>query len=156
MHSRISKLGARVALEADARSRLVSSSAITTFRTSLPSSCVSLKHLRGSLSTSATATSSSRPRLTPFTPTERYGYKSEDMVILMDSPNGTAREQPTRANIVSRRCFGFPGLADQTAFQSAAMRWLVSGAQPNDSLFFHCERSTSRLKWMRSADARVQ
>lgn len=51
--------------------------------------------------------------------TERYNYKSEDMVILMDDPSFGWRQQPTRQNILE------------------AMRWLVSGAQPNDSLFFH-------------------
>ncbi|KAK1996250.1 hypothetical protein LX36DRAFT_580786 [Colletotrichum falcatum] len=49
---------------------------------------------------------------------ERYGYKREDMVILTDDqqqPMG----QPTKNNILR------------------AMHWLVQGAQPNDSLFFH-------------------
>lgn len=50
---------------------------------------------------------------------ERYNYKTEDMVILMDDPSFNWRQQPTRQNILE------------------AMRWLVSGAQPNDSLFFH-------------------
>lgn len=31
---------------------------------------------------------------------ERYAFKKEDMVLLMDLPQGTAMEQPTRANIV--------------------------------------------------------
>ncbi|KAH9243467.1 hypothetical protein K456DRAFT_1717023 [Colletotrichum gloeosporioides 23] len=49
---------------------------------------------------------------------ERYGYKREDMVVLTDDqrePMG----QPTKQNILR------------------AMHWLVQGAQPNDSLFFH-------------------
>ncbi|KAI0450717.1 caspase domain-containing protein [Xylaria acuta] len=49
---------------------------------------------------------------------EHYHYKREDMIILTDD----ARDhmlQPTKANIVR------------------AMQWLVSGAQPNDSLFLH-------------------
>ncbi|GKT82954.1 caspase domain-containing protein [Colletotrichum tofieldiae] len=49
---------------------------------------------------------------------EKYGYKREDMVILTDDqqqPMG----QPTKNNILR------------------AMHWLVQGAQPNDSLFFH-------------------
>lgn len=50
---------------------------------------------------------------------ERYNYKTEDMVILMDDPSFNWRQQPTRQNILE------------------AMRWLVSNAQPNDSLFFH-------------------
>lgn len=41
------------------------------------------------------------------------------MVILKDLPNFGYRQQPTRQNILE------------------AMAWLVSGAQPNDSLFFH-------------------
>lgn len=50
---------------------------------------------------------------------ERYNYKSEDMVLLMDDPSFGWRQQPTRQNILE------------------AMRWLVSDARPNDSLFFH-------------------
>lgn len=50
--------------------------------------------------------------------TERYGYKSEDIVMLTDDARNS-RQIPTRANIL------------------AAMQWLVQGAQPNDSLFFH-------------------
>ena len=47
------------------------------------------------------------------------GYKDEDMVILTDdSPD--PRKQPTRANVLD------------------AMHWLVRGARPHDSLFFHC------------------
>ena len=47
------------------------------------------------------------------------GYKDEDMVILTDdSPD--PRKQPTRVNVLD------------------AMHWLVRGARPHDSLFFHC------------------
>ncbi|KAK1987922.1 caspase domain-containing protein [Colletotrichum cereale] len=49
---------------------------------------------------------------------DKYNYKREDMVILTDDqqqPMG----QPTKNNILR------------------AMHWLVQGAQPNDSLFFH-------------------
>lgn len=49
---------------------------------------------------------------------ERYNYKLEDMVILTDDQSDPVR-QPTKANIIR------------------AMGWLVSGAQPNDSLFLH-------------------
>lgn len=49
---------------------------------------------------------------------ERYGYRSEDMVILTDDQQ-QAMSIPTRQNILR------------------AMQWLVSGAQPNDALFFH-------------------
>lgn len=41
------------------------------------------------------------------------------MVILMDDPSFGWRQQPTHQNILE------------------AMRWLVDGAHPNDSLFFH-------------------
>ena len=36
-----------------------------------------------------------------------------------DSPSSSPRQIPTRQNMID------------------AMRWLVQGAQPNDSLFFH-------------------
>ncbi|KAH9469020.1 hypothetical protein Pst134EA_009542 [Puccinia striiformis f. sp. tritici] len=49
---------------------------------------------------------------------ERYNYKQEDMVILLDTPGANPRQIPTRANIIS------------------AMQWLVHNAQPNDSLFY--------------------
>ncbi|KAK4050585.1 Ca(2+)-dependent cysteine protease [Microbotryomycetes sp. JL221] len=50
---------------------------------------------------------------------QRYQYKREDMVLLLDLPNLGPMEQPTRANI------------------TRAMQWLVADARPNDSLFFH-------------------
>jgi hypothetical protein len=59
--------------------------------------------------------------LTPLPPTssaERYGYRPEDIVMLTDDATNP-RQIPTRANMI------------------AAMQWLVQGAQPNDSLFFH-------------------
>ncbi|ODQ56551.1 hypothetical protein SAICODRAFT_63531 [Saitoella complicata NRRL Y-17804] len=49
---------------------------------------------------------------------ERYGFKWEDMVILTDDQSNP-RSVPLRQNIIN------------------AMQWLVSGAQPNDNLFFH-------------------
>ncbi|OCF36254.1 metacaspase-1 [Kwoniella heveanensis CBS 569] len=49
---------------------------------------------------------------------ERYHYKAEDIVMLTDDARN-ARQIPTRANIIQ------------------ACQWLVSGAQPNDALFFH-------------------
>ncbi|KAF8896346.1 peptidase C14 [Infundibulicybe gibba] len=48
-----------------------------------------------------------------------YGYKKEDIVMLTDDATNP-RQLPTKANILS------------------AMQWLVNGAAPNDSLFFHC------------------
>ncbi|CAD6979157.1 unnamed protein product [Tilletia controversa] len=50
---------------------------------------------------------------------QRAGYKSDDMVILCDKPGSDMRSIPTRQNI------------------TAAMNWLVRGAQPGDALFFH-------------------
>lgn len=49
---------------------------------------------------------------------QRFGYQHDDMVVLTDDQRDP-RSIPTRQNIIS------------------AMQWLVSGAQPNDSLFFH-------------------
>lgn len=49
-----------------------------------------------------------------------WNYNEADMVILTDDSTDM-RRKPTKANITS------------------AMLWLVQGAQPNDSLFFHCE-----------------
>lgn len=50
---------------------------------------------------------------------QKYGYKSQDMVILKDDRSFGARQQPLRQNILE------------------AMAWLVRDARPNDSLFFH-------------------
>ncbi|KAF9267795.1 hypothetical protein L218DRAFT_954986 [Marasmius fiardii PR-910] len=47
-----------------------------------------------------------------------FGYKKEDIVMLTDD-NPNPRQQPTGQNIIH------------------AMQWLVKGAAPNDSLFFH-------------------
>lgn len=47
-----------------------------------------------------------------------FGYKTEDIVMLTDD-NNNPRQMPTRDNIIQ------------------AMQWLVRGASPNDSLFFH-------------------
>ncbi|TFK75218.1 hypothetical protein BDN72DRAFT_892560 [Pluteus cervinus] len=47
-----------------------------------------------------------------------YGYRPEDIVMLTDDLKNP-RQQPTKANIIS------------------GMQWLVAGARPNDSLFFH-------------------
>ena len=48
----------------------------------------------------------------------QFHYQDEDMVILTDDARNPA-QMPTRQNILR------------------AMGWLVAGAQPNDSLFFH-------------------
>lgn len=44
--------------------------------------------------------------------TDNYRYKPEDIVMLLDSPQSSAKQIPTRANII------------------AACQWLVRGAQP--------------------------
>ena len=49
---------------------------------------------------------------------EQCGYGKDDMVILTDDRQGPM-SQPTKRNILQ------------------AMHWLVKGAAPNDSLFFH-------------------
>ncbi|KAJ6619790.1 peptidase C14, caspase domain-containing protein [Mycena sp. CBHHK59/15] len=48
----------------------------------------------------------------------KFGYRMEDIVMLTDDANNP-RQIPTRDNIIT------------------AMQWLVRGASPNDSLFFH-------------------
>ncbi|TNY19229.1 metacaspase-1 [Rhodotorula diobovata] len=50
---------------------------------------------------------------------ERYGYKEEDMVLLLDERGAAPMSIPTRENMIR------------------AMQWLVRDARPNDSLFFH-------------------
>jgi len=50
---------------------------------------------------------------------EKWGYKEQDIVQLTDDMKHDPRRMPTTANI------------------RQGMRWLVNGAQPNDSLFFH-------------------
>ncbi|KAF9306853.1 Ca(2+)-dependent cysteine protease [Mortierella antarctica] len=49
---------------------------------------------------------------------ERFGFREEDSITLTDDQQDPSRV-PTRSNIL------------------AAMQWLVKGAQPNDSFFFH-------------------
>ncbi|RPD56505.1 hypothetical protein L226DRAFT_531355 [Lentinus tigrinus ALCF2SS1-7] len=57
----------------------------------------------------------------------RRGYKSEDIVLLTDDVVDS-RSRPTRANMLD------------------AMHWLVKGAQPNDSLFFHYSGHGGQVK----------
>jgi len=59
---------------------------------------------------------------------QRAGYKSDDMVILTDRPGSDMRSIPTRQNI------------------TAAMNWLVRGAQPGDALFFHYSGHGGQVK----------
>ncbi|KAI0714343.1 peptidase C14, caspase domain-containing protein [Cerioporus squamosus] len=49
---------------------------------------------------------------------EVWGYRQDDIVMLTDDATNP-RQIPTKDNMIQ------------------AMRWLVNGAQPNDSLFFH-------------------
>jgi hypothetical protein len=49
---------------------------------------------------------------------ERYNYRTEDIVILTDD-SSNPRQIPTRANMIQ------------------AITWLIQGAAPNDALFFH-------------------
>jgi hypothetical protein len=49
---------------------------------------------------------------------ERFGYQSQDIVVLTDDTQDP-RTMPTRANIIK------------------GMQWLVDGAQRDDALFFH-------------------
>jgi len=49
-----------------------------------------------------------------------FHYREDEIVVLLDDQDPRKpRQQPTKANIID------------------AIRWLVAGAQPNDSLFFH-------------------
>lgn len=48
-----------------------------------------------------------------------YGYRQEDIVMLLDQPGANYMSIPTRDNMIR------------------AMQWLVKDARPNDSLFFH-------------------
>ncbi|BEJ05546.1 hypothetical protein CcaverHIS641_0300680 [Cutaneotrichosporon cavernicola] len=57
----------------------------------------------------------------------RYGYRSEDMVILTDDAKNP-RQIPTRQNIIQ------------------AMQWLVRDARPNDALFFHYSGHGGQVK----------
>jgi hypothetical protein len=49
---------------------------------------------------------------------ERYRYQPEDIVMLTDDSRNP-RQIPNKANILQ------------------AMQWLVTGARPDDALFFH-------------------
>lgn len=68
---------------------------------------------------------------------ENFGYKKDDIVTLTDDTTNP-RQKPTRDNIVRERHVKSL-LLMLTSQQIHAMQWLVRGAAPNDSLFFHCE-----------------
>ncbi|KAG6840327.1 hypothetical protein C0991_007408 [Blastosporella zonata] len=55
-----------------------------------------------------------------------WGYRAGDIVLLSDDATNP-RQQPTRENMLD------------------AMRWLVRGAKPHDSLFFHCKNPLCSL-----------
>jgi len=57
-----------------------------------------------------------------------FGFKEEDMVILTDDQTNNPPGMPTKANMMR------------------AMQWLVSGARPGDSLFFHFSGHGSRTE----------
>jgi len=57
---------------------------------------------------------------------ERHRYRREDMVVLTDDQQNPM-SIPTKANILR------------------AMAWLVSGAEQNDSLFFHYSGEYTRI-----------
>jgi hypothetical protein len=65
---------------------------------------------------------------------ERFGYKREDIVVLTDDQQDP-RSIPTRSNMIK------------------AMQWLVTGAQPNDSLFFHYSGHGGQTKDMDGDEA---
>lgn len=54
-----------------------------------------------------------------------YGYRQEDIVMLLDQPGANYMSIPTRDNMIR------------------AMQWLVKDVRPNDSLFFHYSVSQS-------------
>lgn len=72
---------------------------------------------------------------------ERYQFKQEDIVMLMDTQGANPMEIPTKANLV--RCATLSAASAETGAdcghaQIRGMQWLVRDARPNDSLFFHC------------------
>ena len=75
---------------------------------------------------------------------EVWGYKQEDIVILTDDAQNP-RQIPTRDNIVSLS-FACAGRHLIVIVKIQAMQWLVRGAQPHDSLFFHCKYGCCILK----------
>jgi metacaspase-1 len=68
----------------------------------------------------------------------QFGYNMDDVVLLSDDQSNP-RAIPTRENIVCVLITLF--YCRLTIMQLSAMQWLVRDAQPNDSLFFHCQSS---------------
>jgi metacaspase-1 len=64
---------------------------------------------------------------------EHFGYRREDMVILTDDQQNPM-SQPTKQNILY------------------AMHWLVKGAAPHDSLFFHYSGELGNCHWKLQLD----
>ena len=52
-----------------------------------------------------------------------YGFKSENILLLVDDDHSRGRERPTRDEMFN------------------AMAWLTKDASSHDSLFFHCQDS---------------
>ncbi len=52
-----------------------------------------------------------------------YGFKSENILLLVDDDHSRGRERPTRDEMFN------------------AMAWLIKDATSHDSLFFHCQGS---------------
>ena len=72
-----------------------------------------------------------------------FGYQPDDIVMLTDDATNP-RQQPTKDNIVSTSFTDgyfliYWRTRNWVILKINAMQWLVRGAQPNDSLFFHCE-----------------
>jgi hypothetical protein len=65
---------------------------------------------------------------------EHLGFHQNNIRILTDTGR---KNQPTKANIVSYP-YRLSRQSPNCIGQLVAMRWLVEGAQPGDSLFFYC------------------
>lgn len=78
---------------------------------------------------------------------ERYNYKEEDIVMLLDTPDANQMSLPTRANMVRTWVVGRweENANSAVVSQIRGMQWLVKDARPNDALFFHCESCNSLL-----------
>jgi hypothetical protein len=66
---------------------------------------------------------------------EHFGFHQNNIRLLTDTGR---KSQPTKANIVSHPYRLLRQPPDYIG-QLVAMRWLVEGAQPGDSLFFYCK-----------------
>ena len=62
-------------------------------------------------------------QITDFSLLGNYGFKSENILLLVDDDHSRGRERPTRDEMFN------------------AMAWLTKDASSHDSLFFHCQDS---------------